>query len=373
MKQEKSYRITKASTPPYPPSDYITGAKFDQRRYHQGNGDMWPLTWGLDGHLYGGAGDNRLSPMNFWRVRGEPQLSQKSQQSAWFADLINNMPVDPIIFCRRPDVDAAMGIKPAGLIDVEGCMYFAVELQNYGTNPEFTRQENVCGWIITSWDYGKTWNIYATPTDFFTGRLSSVHFVQQGGPGYRNASDEYIYAIFPCGHDGKSYWENGDCLLLGRVPTKHIIDRDFWEFYTGWQNDMPVWSKDDSQAAEIFTYYHMCGENHISYNAGLGRYILGNYSFLDDEGNPRPNHQGKWPDSAYRSQLTLYESRNLWGPWKLFYQDDNWGTYGDYQPVFPEKWMYNNGKTMFMVSSGTYDDYNFTVQRLDITTTSQNR
>lgn len=28
--------------------------------------------------------------------------------------------------------------------------------------------------------------------------------------------------------------------------------------------------------------------------------------------------------------------------------------------------MYNNGKTMFMVSSGTYDDYNFTVQRRDI-------
>jgi len=93
---------------------------------------------------------------------------------------------------------------------------------------------------------------------------------------------------------------------------------------------------------------------------------MGNYSFLDDEGNPRPYHQGRWPEGIERSQLSLFESENLWGPWKLFYQDDNWGSWGGYQPNFPQKWMYNQGKTMFMVSSGSYDDYNFTVQRLDL-------
>lgn len=363
---ENPYKLTAATTPPFPASDYITGAKMDVRRYHQGNGDMWPITWGLDGHLYGGAGDNRLSPMNVWRVRGEPRLGNKSHQNDWFLDLVHNMPLDPITYCRRPDVDPRMGIKPAGLLDIEGCLYFAVELQNYGTDPAFLRQENVCGWIVTSWDYGKTWNLDATPSDFFTGRLSSIHFVQQGGAGYREAPDSFVYAVFPCGADGKSYWENGDQLLLGRVPTRHIIDREHWEFFTGLDGGTPVWSREDAGAVPIFSYPRMCGENHISYNRGIGRYILGNYSFLDDEGNPRPNHQGTWPDSAYRSQLTLFESETLWGPWKLFYQDDDWGTYGDYQPSFPEKWMYNGGRTMFMVSSGTYDDYNFTVQRLDI-------
>ena len=48
MKLEKSYRITKPSTPPYPPFDYKARTKFDQRRYQQGHGDMWPLTLGLD-------------------------------------------------------------------------------------------------------------------------------------------------------------------------------------------------------------------------------------------------------------------------------------------------------------------------------------
>jgi len=365
--KERSYKISKAATPPFEKSDLIAGVSFDYHRYHQGNGDMWPLTWGLDGHLYAGAGDNRLSPMNFWRIRGEPNMAWTVYSSSWFLDLVDNYPLDPVTYCRRPDCDPRTGLKPAGLIDITGCLYFAVELQNYGINPDFNRQENVSGWIITSWDYGQTWNKTATPVDFFTKRLSSIHFVQQGGPGNRWAPDNYVYATFPCGRDGRSYWENGDCMLLGRVPSGRIVDREHWEFYTGLdKSNLPIWSSDDKAAAEIFAYPSMTGENHISYNKDLGRYIMGNYSFLDDEGNPRPYHQGIWPANIERSQLTLFESKNLWGPWKLFYQDDNWGYWGGYQPCFPQKWMYNSGKTMFMVSSGSYDDYNFTVQRLDL-------
>ena len=352
--------------PPQGVSDFIVKCEFDIRRYHQGNGDMWPITWGLDGNLYGGAGDNRLSPMNFWRVRGEPCLAHKSHQNDFFLDLIDNLPLDPVSCCRSDDVDPFMGIKPAGLLDVEGLLYFAVEYQNYGWDERFKRQENVRGQIITSWDYGKHWNLGATPPDFFSGRLSSCHFVQYGA-GYRDAPDGYVYAYFPVADDGRSYWENGDAMILGRVPRHHIIDRKYWQFYTGMEQDQPQWSETDAQAKEVFRYPLMCGENHISYNKGIGRYLLGNYSFVDDELRPRPNHQGTWPDSAYRSQLTLYESKSLFGPWKLFYRDDNWGTYGGYQPSFPTKWMYDGGKTMFMVSSGTYDDYNFTVQKLRLT------
>ena len=156
-------------------------------------------------------------------------------------------------------------------------------------------------------------------------------------------------------------------MILGRVPRGHIIDRKYWEFYVGMKSGVPQWSAGEEGAVEVFRYPLMCGENHVSYNAGIGRYLLGNYSFVDDELIPRPNHQGVWPESAYRSQLTLYESKTLFGPWKLFHRDDNWGTYGGYQPSFPTKWMYNGGKTLFMVSSGTYDDYNFTVQKLDLT------
>ena len=107
----------------------------------------------------------------------------------------------------------------------------------------------------------------------------------------------------------------------------------------------------------------MTGSNHVVYNAGIGRYIMGNYSFIDEELNPRPIHQMEYPESSI-SQLTLYEAPEPWGPWKLFYRDDDWGTYGDYQPNFPTKWMTDDGHLMYMVSSGSWDDYNFVVQKV---------
>ena len=51
---------------------------------------------------------------------------------------------------------------------------------------------------------------------------------------------------------------------------------------------------------------------------------------------------------------------------RLFFRDDCWGQYGIYQPCFPTKFMSEDGLRMAMVSSGTYDDYNFTFQRLTL-------
>ena len=49
-------------TPNYPKSRFIRAVHFDKTRIHKGDGDMWPLTWADDGHLYGAAGDNMGSP-----------------------------------------------------------------------------------------------------------------------------------------------------------------------------------------------------------------------------------------------------------------------------------------------------------------------
>jgi hypothetical protein len=64
--------------------------------------------------------------------------------------------------------------------------------------------------------------------------------------------------------------------------------------------------------------------------------------------------------------LTLFEAPEPWGPWSCFHQDDNWGTYGDYQPNFPTKWMSADGLAMMMVSSGSFDDYNLTLQKVTL-------
>ena len=353
-------------TPPYSSSSLIRGVHLDRFRYHHAVGDMWPLTWANDGHLYGGAGDNRDSPMNIWRVTGEPRLGDKTHVIDWYLDLVDNCPLDPAIYCNHPRVDKVRGLKPASMLDIDGTLHLAVQSHNYGSDPAFNRQTNIEGWIITSTDYGRSWKRDATDQrKFFSGRVASCHFLQAGRGAV--AVDGWLYAYFPgASDDGNSYWCNGDYVLLGRVRAADVLDRSAWSFCASAEpGGVPTWTPDDGRAVPIFAYPRMTGENHVSYNPGLGRYIMGNYSFIDDDLRPVPYHQD-WPATSMRSQLTLFEAPQPWGPWSLFHRDDDWGTYGDYQPSFPVKWIYNEGRTMFMVSSGSYDDYNFTVQRIDL-------
>ncbi len=356
-----------APIPAYPASKTIANVSFDRFRCHRGDGDMWPITWADDDNLYGAAGDNSASPMNFWRIHSGP--TEPFWGTGWgvYLEQVHPMPIDPKIYCQKPNLDPKNGVKPASLLFINGILYMAVELHNYGDNPAFNRQHNINAWIITSTDYGRTWNREASRLDFFTGRLASPHFLQFG-KNYAGARDEYIYAYFPCGEDGGSYWENGDYLLLGRVPKNELLNRSAWTFLTGFQDQFaPSWDSDDDLAEPVFRYPHMTGENHVSYNPGIGRYLMGNYSFLDIDGNPQPYHTpGGWPASALRSQLTLFEAPEPWGPWRLFYQNDDWGTYGDYQPSFPTKWMSADGRTMLMASSGSFDDYNLTLQKITL-------
>ena len=162
------------------------------------------------------------------------------------------MIVDPAIYCQGPKVDKKRGVKPAGLLSIAGIIYMAVELHNYGDNPDFNRQHNINSWIITSSDYGKSWNKEATELDFFTGRLASPHFLQFGED-YKGSRDEFVYAYFPAAEDGNSYWCNGDFLLLGRVNKEKLLERGAWQFYIGSnQNNESIWSKDDNEAQSVF-------------------------------------------------------------------------------------------------------------------------
>ena len=344
--------------PDYPNSQLITGVHFDQTRIHKGDGDMWPLTWADDGHLYGAAGDSMGSPINFWRIEGDPYFFANL-----FPFLQDNHPFSPQDFCKGPDVHPYADLKPAGILCVGGILYLAVSAMNYGEEKYGFRQRNVYCFIATSSDHGTTWNRRATPLQFFSGCFSAPSFLQFG-QNYAGARDGYVYAYFPSSREGCSFWENGDEILLGRVEKTKILERPAWEFFGGLDRaGQPIWVE-DRKADPVFSYPNMTGQNHVNFNAGLGRYIMGNYGFLGPDGNPLPYHAN--PDVRGPSQLTLFEAPEPWGPWSLFYRDDNWGTFGDYNPTFPPKWMSEDGKTMYLVSSGSFDDYNLTVQKVTL-------
>ena len=345
--------------PNYPKSQLIKNAVFDKYRLHKGNGDMWPNTWADNNMLVAASGDIPGSVLNVW------QVTEKRLDFANLAvDMVNFTPVPTEFAKSLPDIHPDNYLKPAGVIFIGGRVYMTVSTMNYCEPEHNSRQRYPNSWIITSDDYGITWDVHATPYDFFSGPLCGGTFVQFG-KNYEGARDNYVYVSFPCSYKKISYWENGDCLLMGRVPQDSLLSRGAWEFYCG--ND--EWSNDDAKAVPIFEYPEMTGQDFIHYNPGIKRYVLGNYSFMTEEGIPRPYHLGdltKTYDTRYPSQLTLFEAPEPWGPWSLFHVNDAWGMYGGYQPSFPTKWMSQDGLTMHMVSSGSYDDYNFTVQKVQL-------
>lgn len=87
----------------------------------------------------------------------------------------------------------------------------------------------------------------------------------------------------------------------------------------------------------------MVGENPVSFNPGLGRFVVANYGFIDRDGRPRPWHTRPYM-SPHRTQLLLLESARPWGPWRVFFASDNSGAPGLdapglYTPSFPSAYM----------------------------------
>ena len=89
----------------------------------------------------------------------------------------------------------------------------------------------------------------------------------------------------------------------------------------------PTETKEASLAKYLFSYPLMTGENHVSYNKGLKRYIMGNYGFINEKEEPvdEPYHQTKLSDSVRQSsQLTIFEAPRPCGPSYIFHQNDNY-------------------------------------------------
>mmetsp|Transcript_17753 Transcript_17753/g.24772 ORF Transcript_17753/g.24772 Transcript_17753/m.24772 type:complete len:175 (+) Transcript_17753:95-619(+) len=171
-------------------------------------------------------------------------------------------------------------------------------------------------------------------------------------------------------------------MLLGRVQKDQLLNRTSYEFYNGMQPDgEAAWTLDESIAVPVWNFPLMTSVQQINFHNKTGRFIFGNWAWISYDGHPRPDHS---PDERngrtghQRTQLSLIEAPNPWGPFSVFYTNDNWemddGSSGAYTPVFPPAWM--GDEDMWMVSTqccigsshpNTPDNhYNFIVQHVEI-------
>jgi hypothetical protein len=191
--------------------------------------------------------------------------------------------------------------------------------------------------------------------------------------GYRDAPDPtHVYAVFVGTETDKAFFENNDAMWLGRVPRGKLLDRSAWTFYAGMDDSalQPTWTTDDTIAVSIFRHPLMTAMQQVTYNVGLKRHVMAVWSWVDPDGNPRgqltssntegPPHPRAGDvstapnkDGHDRTQLTLWEAEQPWGPWKYFHRDDDWrgpdGSSGGYTPVLPPAWISEDGISMWMV------------------------
>ena len=352
--------------PPYPPSEVIRGVEFAPPssivRKARGipwgtrfdGSDNWPMTWGDDSQYtaYGdGYGfepytEEKLS-LGFAKVVGPPTdfrgINIRSQSGERYGP-------------------GAEGAKASGMLMVDGVLYMWA--RNTGNAQ-----------LAWSADHGRTW----TWSDWkFTASFGCPTFLNFGR-NYAGARDEFVYVYSP---DAEDAYTPATQLVLARVPKDRIRDRDAYEFFqrvsekawgrlsslpglTGksaphspFQTSSqrldvagdPVWTADIHQRGGVFTFPGRCYRLGVSYNAGLGRYLLC---------QTLPGG-----DTRFEGGFGIYDAPEPWGPWTTVYFTEKWDVGPGETSSFPTKWISDDGRTCHLVFSG---DDSFSVRRVTFT------
>jgi len=182
-------------------------------------------------------------------------------------------------------------------------------------------------------------------------------FVQQGQD-HSAAPDEYVYIYSPEGSQTNQ-------LLLARMKSSEVEKRDAWEYFSSWNGNVPVWTKDinkrepvhvfpeSNAAGEYFGWYSWLPS--VVWNKGLGLYIMVNGGTYAGRGmtNSSEDFYSGWVHTKTGS-LGFWYSENPYGPWKQFFYTDYWTIDEEnrtYQPKLSPKWISEDGKKMILIWS----------------------
>ncbi len=368
---------------PYPESDLIDTLIWTDKPYrYPGTGsDMHWWTWGKDNNIYvlDDDGANFGGPINYahvLKITGVPPNHKVSTVTDFTGyDFRKNIP--STLVQRYVDGIIAVGSKlyvslydydwnlPRNLpyfdtlhnrlknYDVTVGVTDSVLLRNMWFSSGLSKNHGIGG-IIVSEDGGNTWNnVPNENTPRFLGpKFAGLTFINFG-PGYTDVPAKLAPYVYACSNDGS--WETGDHLYMARVHKDSILFRSAWQFLSAFKNDGGVtWSSVEDSSTAIFTDKGHVGHPTFSYNKALKRYILGVYSdTIPHTENPTDKEWSSW-DRA--SELQLYESKNPWGPWSLFYNEMPFGgtDHTCYLPQIPNKWWSKDGTKSSIMFAGDY-------------------
>ncbi len=322
--------------PPYRPSDVIRAIEFAPAssivRKARGiaagtrfdGSDNWPLTWADDDNQYTAYGDG----FGF-----EPYTEKKL--SLGFAKILGPPTDFQGVNIRSESGErygpGAQGAKASGMLMVDGVLY--IWARNTGNTQ-----------LAWSTDHGQTWAWSDWKFVISFGCPTFLNF----GRDYTGARDDYVYVYSA---DADDAYTPANQLVLARVLKDKIKNRDAYEFFqrVGVEGE-PVWTQDVRQRGGVFVFPGRCYRSGISYNAGLGRYLLC---------QTLPGG-----DTRFEGGFGIYDAPEPWGSWTTVHFTERWDVGPGETSSFPTKWMSNDGKACYLVFSG---DDSFSVRRADFT------
>ena len=366
-----------------PKSSKIVGLRWTGERTAcpiQGiHGDTHPMTWGADGEMYMSAGDPNWAyidgvpqgvtwPEAFEKPDLYPHMGGLDIEkltrfgSEFGVEQVNTMPglMGP----------GGLGAKPSGMVSVKGALYLAAQnlLGKKPTPHKANSQHGSDATILRSDDLGKTWHpdiqtlLTEMEANFYDRRgwkwLNSPEErgsykdwkpmfpgANFGGPTFiqfgrdnTDAVDHYVYAV------SGDQWDNGSELRLGRVPLENILNVETWEWALSQEDGSVQWANKLEESRPVLTLEGHLGLPEMVYLPTLQRYLLLTWGLHKDfhveEG----------------SELTILESENPWGPFRLVYFEEIWDSKAvcPYCPRIPLKWF--DGRTLsgWLLHSGNW-------------------
>jgi hypothetical protein len=280
---------------PYPPSTAITGLAWDTGTYRYGGvgGDIWPITWHGDGTLRSAYGDGNVG------CPYKVSYGVVSIASATPSTALQKVSCGP----QGSNKGKLMTLGSSG-----SALYTQLAPQSTGSGFP----------VMRSTDGGQTWTRGFTPSWLAS---SYVGF----GQGAANVRDGYIYLLE----------DAGNSVRLGRVQPGSWNVSTAYQWFSGTAT-APAWTSSKGSAKPIFTDPAGLRKPTMSWVPGLGRYLL-------IAAHETPGKVG------------IFESPNMWGPWRTVYYTENWlglGNAGLYYSIYlPVKWMSADGRTLWATFS----------------------
>ena len=226
------------------------------------------------------------------------------------------------------------GRKASGMLMADGVLYMWV--RNANGDGAHCR----LGW---SRDHARTWQW----ADWAFEELGYCTFLNYGR-NYAGAPGDYVYTY---SHDDPSAYVAADRMVLARVPTDMLRERDAWEFFSGLDaGGAPRWSAEIAERGAVFTHPRRCLRSGASYDAGIGRYLWW-HQMVNHSADSKTRFQGG---------LAVYDAPEPWGPWTCAYYTELWDVGPGETGSFPPKWMSEDGRSVHLVFSG---DDAFSVRR----------